>query len=63
VLCDGLEGWDGGEVVGGRLKRKEIYLFNYECFIWLYDRNQHNIIKQLSYNLKNNTLILKKHLS
>ena len=27
MLCGDLEGWDGNEGVGGRLKREEIYVY------------------------------------
>ena len=45
--CDNLEGWDevGG---GGRFKREGTYVY-----LWLmlmYDSNQQNIVKQLSFN-------------
>ena len=50
MLCDDLEGWDGGE--RERLKRERIYIYmcNYGSFALLYGRNHHNIVKQLSSN-------------
>ena len=41
-LCDDLEGWDRGV-----LKREGvyIYIYNYDCFVWLCGRNLHNIVK------------------
>ena len=27
-----------------------IYIYNYGCFMLLYGRNQHNIVKQFSFN-------------
>ena len=50
VLCDGLEGWDGGGV-RGRFKRKGIYI-HLQLIHVIIHRNQHNIVKQLSSNLK-----------
>ena len=47
VLCDNIEGWDEGEV-GRRIKRRGVY----DWLTLLYGRNQHNIVKQLSSNLK-----------
>ena len=46
MLYDDLEGWDG-VVVGGRLKREEIIVAD----VLLYGRNQHNIVKQLSFSI------------
>ena len=43
MLCDDLEGWDGGRV-GGRPTRKVIHIYMY--FKVLYSRNQHNIVKK-----------------
>ena len=51
MLCDDLEGKDGG--LGGRLMRKGdkyIYIYSYDRFSMLYSRDQHNIVKQLSSN-------------
>ena len=45
-LCDNLEVWVG---VGQRLKR-EGHMYTYVWFMLLYGRNQHNIVKQLSFN-------------
>ena len=45
-LCDNLEVWVG---VGRRLKR-EGHMYTYVWFLLLYGRNQHNIVKQLSFN-------------
>ena len=49
MLCDNLGGGWGG---GGRLKREERYIYNYDEFTSLYNRNQHNTVKQLSSNQK-----------
>ena len=51
VFYDDLEGWDEGRE--GRLEREGIYIYiyvyiyiyNYGCFMLLYGRNQHNIVK------------------
>ena len=47
-LCDNPEGWNR---VGRRFKREEMY-----SYLWLlqlmYGRNQHNILRQLSFNLE-----------
>ena len=43
VLCDDLEGWEGGGR-GGR----EGCMYNYGWFALLYGRNQHNIVKILN---------------
>ena len=43
MLCDDLEGWDGGE---GRLRREGVYV----CILLvhsLYSTNQHNSLEQL----------------
>jgi len=52
MLCDNLEGWDDG--VGGRFEREgtHTHTHTHACgsFTLLYDRNQHNILKQLSSN-------------
>ena len=42
-----------GEVGAGRL-RGRIYMYTYSWFMLMYTRNQHNIVKQLSSNLKIN---------
>ena len=39
VLCDDLEGWDGG--MGGRVEREWIYVY-----LWLI----HTVVQQKSYN-------------
>ena len=46
VLCANLEGWDG---VGGRFKKKGTRC-TYGWFMVMCGRNQHNIVKQLSFN-------------
>jgi len=53
MLCDHLQGWDG-EVVGRRFRREEthVYLWRRYMYILLYDRSQHNIVKQSSSNEK-----------
>ena len=43
MLCDDLEGWDGGG------SRREVQV---SCFPSLCSRNYHNIVKQLYYNEK-----------
>jgi len=53
MLCDNdLEGWDEGR--GGNLKKEVILVlinqYNYDWFVLLYGRNQHNIVKQFSSN-------------
>ena len=50
VLCVNPEGWD--EVGDERGSRGRVYVDTYGCFT-LYGRNQHNIIKQLSFTLIN----------
>ena len=48
MLCDNLEGWDGVE------GRREVQEGGDICILMVdsrvYDRNQHNIIKQLPFN-------------
>ena len=48
MLCDNLEGWDGVE--GGREVQEggDICILTVDSRV--YDRNQHNIIKQLPFN-------------
>lgn len=49
VFCDNVEvGWDGGE----REVQREEHLYNYGSFMLLYNRNQHNILRQLSSSKK-----------
>ena len=47
MLCDNLEGWEGG--VRGRG-----HMYTYGCFMLMYGKNYHNIVKLLSHNLKKN---------
>ena len=47
ILCDDLERWDGGWEGGSRRRG---YTYTYSWFTVLYSRNQHSIVKQLSYN-------------
>ena len=53
VLCDDLEGWEGG---GGREGQEGediymyIYIYTYNWYTVLYGRNQHNFVKQFSSN-------------
>ena len=42
VLCDDLEGWDGG---GEGDPGARAYMYNYGWFALMCGRNQHNIIK------------------
>ena len=49
VLCDNLEGWDGG---GREVQEEEDIMYTYGWFVLIYGRNQHNIVKQLSSNEK-----------
>ena len=48
MLCDNLEGWDGVE--GGREVQEggDICILTVDSRV--YDRSQHNIIKQLPFN-------------
>ena len=49
MICDDLDGWDKrGE--GG--SRRRGFIYNFDGFPLLYGRNQYNIVKQLSSNLK-----------
>ena len=49
ALHDNLEGWDG--VGGGREVQEGEGIYVYLCwFMLMYDRNQHNFVKQLSSN-------------
>ena len=48
AICDNLEGWNGEG--GGREIQEEGDMFTYDRFMLLYGRNQHNIVKQLSFN-------------
>ena len=43
VICDNLEGWDGGS-------RGRENAYTYGWFLLMYERNQCNIVKQLSFN-------------
>ena len=37
--------WGGKEV-----QEKGTYVYTYDCFMLMYGRSQHNIVKQLPYN-------------
>ena len=37
----------------GKLRDRGPSIYNYGWFVLLYDRNQHNVVKQLSFNKKN----------
>ena len=51
VHCDNLEEWHGEGGGGGGFKREGTYV--YLCqFMLMYGKTHHNIVKQLSYNLK-----------
>ena len=50
MLCDNLEGWNGVGVEEG--SRGWGHMYTSGRFMLLYGRNQHNIVKQLSSNLK-----------
>ena len=47
-LWDNLKGWDVWEVVGDSRGRGYMYIQGW--FLLMYDRNQHNVVKQLSSN-------------
>ena len=51
VLCSDLERWDE-KMEGERLKKVGIYIYNYGWSSLMYSRNQHNIVKQLSFSWK-----------
>ena len=48
VLHDYLEGWDG--VGGGREAQEEEDMYTYGRFLLVNGKNQHSIVKQLSFN-------------
>ena len=50
MLYDNLEGWDG--VGDGREVQEEGHVYTFAWFMLMYGGNQHNIVKQLSFNLK-----------
>ena len=51
MFCDNLKGQDWG-VVGGRLKREEMYIYSYDRFVMVYSRNQHKHGKAIILPLK-----------
>ena len=50
MLCDDLEGWDGG--LGGKLKREEIYVFLRLIHVVVQQKLAQQIVMQLYSNLK-----------
>ena len=49
MLCNDLEGWDaGGGLQGGSKARG--YVYTYSWFTLLYNRNEHNLVKQLYFS-------------
>ena len=53
VLSDNPKGWE----VGGRFKKERVYVYLWLIHV-MYGRNQHNILKQLSSNEKENMMQL-----
>ena len=51
MFCDNLKGQDWG-VVGGRLKREEMYIYSYDRFVMVYSRNHHKHCKAIILPLK-----------
>ena len=49
ALCDNLEGWDGMEGRREVLRGRE-HMYTCGLLILMYDRNQHNVVKQLFSN-------------
>ena len=47
-LCNNLERWDGGRWEGASRERGCIYTYGW--FMLMFGRNQHNSVKQLSFN-------------
>ena len=47
-LCNNLEGWDG-ERGGRQVKREGPYVYLWLIYL-MFGRNQHNTVKQLSFN-------------
>ena len=47
-LSNSLEGWEG--LGGGREVQEGGDMYTYGWFMLMYGRNQHNIVKQLSFN-------------
>ena len=47
-LCYNLEGWDG--VGGGGKVQEGGDMYTYGWFMWMFGGNQHNSVKQLSFN-------------
>ena len=59
MLSNNLKGWDGvGGGKGGLRGRRHTYTYGW--FMLTYGRNQHNIVKQLSFNQKQIIFSLKK---
>ena len=51
-LCNNLEEWEGVRY-GREIKDREDTCYTYGWFMLMYGRDQHNIVKQFSFNICN----------